>query len=155
MKEVDTELVKHNMKETRAIPFGEYIHFKGNNIPTGKIIIDDENQKLLIYETFFREEENRVCLPDVFIFEFKNLQKCKIKYKYQEIEEEDIINIIFNEDIEWNMLYTEIADKNIDYNSFSLYLDHGTSFGKLIYVYRTINKIVEQQKNSIQPYTIS
>lgn len=155
IKDVNTELTKNDIKETRAIPFGKHIHFKGKAIPLGKVIIDDENSKILIYETFKRKDDGTICRPDVNVLEFKDLQRCKLMYEYELIQEKELFYIMFNDVIDWKSLSIEISSKKEDFYPFRLDLNSVGKYETLIDIYKMLNKIVEHQKNSIRQYTIS
>lgn len=154
IKDISTELVNHNINETRAISFGKKFYYKGKEISTGKIIIDDENSKILIYETFVKQEERIICRPKIYIIDFKDLKRCKLLYKYEFIKEEELFHIMFKDAIKWNDICIEISSKKSDFYPFHFYSDLIGNYEKLIDIYTTLNKIVDQQKNSIRQYTI-
>ncbi len=135
-------LLKNNIKETRSISFNKHIQFKNKNIPLGKIIIDDEHSKILIYETF--EQENFVCEPDIYVINFKDLQRCKLCYKYESISEEELFYIMFISNIDWKNFCIEINSR-VNFLSMDLYLGISGNFETLIDIYKTLNKITEQQ----------
>ncbi len=76
---VDKALKKNKIIETKGFTFKRYVTFNNKHIPLGKMIIDNINSKIFIYETFYNNF-GLLCRPDITVITFKDLVSCELQY---------------------------------------------------------------------------
>lgn len=124
---VNKKLKDNNIKETISFPFKRTVIFNGKQVPLGMVIIDYENLKVFIYETFCNAKDTLICIPDIYIIKFKDLLNCTFEDRRYDTD-----------------LKIEINNKNCSFIklSFSSVIDEQTMKN----IYTSINNIISKNR---------
>ncbi len=125
-------LNKYSIIPSKTFEFKRYFIFNGEKIPLGKIIIDEVNSKIFIYESFYRD--GTICSPDITVIDFKNLKQCKLV-----LEDFNTCLLIDGIDNEENYLPISITFESI--GSMTLLFSIYTSINKLVRTDSLLNRI--------------
>ena len=75
----------NNFVVSKIIEFNRFFKYKGKKIPLGSILFDDLNKQLIIYETFIYKDKNIICIPDIRLFKYNDINKCIVNDDFSKI----------------------------------------------------------------------
>lgn len=92
---VNNEIKFNNLNISKEYVFNRFIKYKNMFVPLGKVIFDEVNKKIIIYETFIYKLTKFVCIPDIWCFSYFDVIECDILVNnvlLYEIENDYILN---------------------------------------------------------------
>lgn len=82
---INNFIESNNFVVSRIIEFNRFYKYKGKKIPLGSILFDDLNKQLIIYETFIYKDKNTICIPDIRLFNYSDINKCTMNDNFSKI----------------------------------------------------------------------
>lgn len=73
---IEKKLQIAKVTNDREFSFKRVIKYHGKIIPLGKVIFDDKNKQIFIYETFIYQGNKLVCTPDIRNVKYKDIIEC-------------------------------------------------------------------------------
>lgn len=113
----------NNFVVSRIIEFNRFYKYKGKKIPLGSILFDDLNKQLIIYETFIYKNKNIICIPDIRLFKYDDINKCTMNDDFFKIYIESsnevfcINSFSVNDIIVFKKIYDEIVFRIVNENA--------------------------------------
>lgn len=104
---VNNFIKKNNFNINRIIEFNRFYRYKKKKISFGAILFDDINKQLIIYETFIYKKKKVICIPDIRLFKYSDINKCLIRFNNENID----INKIYSNNLNRIMIYIETLDE--------------------------------------------
>jgi len=75
----------NNFVVSEIIEINRFYKYKGKKIPLGSILFDDLNKQLIVYETFIYKDKNIICIPDIRLFKYDDINKCIVNDNFSKI----------------------------------------------------------------------
>lgn len=115
INKVNNFIESNNFVISKIIEFNRFYKYKGKKISLGSLLFDDLNKQLIIYETFVYKDKNIICIPDIRLFKFDDINKCIVKDDFSKIYIESsnevfcINSFSVNDNYVFKNIYNEIV----------------------------------------------
>ena len=144
---LEKALKANDISTREGIAYNRSFKFKNENISLGKVIIDEKNSKIFIYESFIYKEDNCVCKPDIRTFKFNQLTKCDILLEDKVINRDDITsNVYSREELFNNECILNLRVKNYDLSPVEIDLTSVKSVDTFLKIYDVLNEFAKKNK---------
>jgi len=141
------EMKIYGVSTTKGINFERFTTYKKENIPLGKIIIDEKNKSIFVYETFCQTANKQVCKPDIRYFEIKQLTKCEIVLNDTDISKQDFLDNIKNiQELSKETYKLRLDIKNYEHTPVCLDLSSINSTKTFITIYDKLQELIKENK---------
>ena len=148
LERVENAFNNNNVIVSEIFKFDRMVKVNNKRIPLGLLIIDENHKQIFIYETFWSKDERLICLPDIRVFKYDDLIKCKIMFKNKELKISEFRKMfkikIIKKEYKNILLVLEI--KNHFFEKIMIRLSSINNLETFFQIYHCLTKIIQENK---------